>query len=221
MLNEPRGLIRVVLVDDHQMLLETLTEVLRLESSIEVVGAGASAAEAVRLVTETQPDVVVLDYHLPDGIPTEVAPRLLEACPSTRVMILSGSGDERSLIAAFDAGCIGFVTKDKAVGELVIAVRQVHAGQAYVPASLLGALIPHVGRRDERLGHDLSTREREVLERLCRGMSSAAIAAELFLSVHTVRNHIQGILTRLHVHSKLEAVAVATREGLFRPNSSI
>lgn len=220
-MTEPSGPIRVVLVDDHQMLTETLTEVLRLEPLIEVVGAGSNAAEAVRLVGEMQPDVVVLDYHLPDGTPAEVAPRLLEACPSARVMILSGMGDERSLISAFDAGCIGFVTKDKAVDELVTAIRQVHAGQAYVPASMLGALIPRVGRREERLGDDLSTREREVLERLCRGMSSAAIAAELFLSVHTVRNHIQGILTRLHVHSKLEAVAVATREGFFRNPGSL
>ncbi|MGH9275563.1 MAG: LuxR C-terminal-related transcriptional regulator [Acidimicrobiales bacterium] len=212
--DEGSSSIRVVLVDDHEMFTESLARILTSEPDIEIVGIGGTGAEAARLAAARRPDVVVLDYHLPDDDAPPITAAILDACPTARVLILSGTGDDRSLIAALQAGCAGFVTKDKAVGELVTAVRQVHAGEPYIPASMLAALLPHVGQRDGRVGADLTAREREVLSCLSDGMSNSAIAERLFLSVHTVRNHIQGVLAKLNAHSKLEAVAIATREGL-------
>ncbi len=157
---------------------------------------------------------MVLDFHLPDGDAPEIAGKILASRPGTRILVLSGSGGDRSLLAALDAGCLGFVTKDKAVEELVAAVRHVHAGEAYVPAAMLGALLPRIGRRFDHPGADLTDRERQVLHCLGDGMTNPAIAEQLFLSVHTVRSHVQGVLSKLGAHSKLEAVAIATREGL-------
>ncbi|MFZ6005913.1 MAG: LuxR C-terminal-related transcriptional regulator [Actinomycetota bacterium] len=208
--------IRVVLIDDHEMFTSSLASVLLSESEIEVVGVAPTSAEGTALVAATTPDVVVLDYHLPDGDAPQVTADILAVCPSARVLILSGSDDDRSLVAALDAGCLGFLTKDNAVSELVTAVRQVHAGEPYVPASRLAALLPHIGRPLFHLGSDLTPREREVLDCLGQGMSNPAIAEQLFLSVNTVRNHVHAVLTKLRAHSKLEAVAIATREGLLR-----
>lgn len=211
---EQRGSIRVVLVDDHVMFTQSLAGLLSRDDEIEIVGIAATGADGVRLVSTTVPDVVVLDQHLPDDGTPDLAGTILRLCPSARVVMLSSSGDDRSLLAALDAGCLGFLTTDRAVEELVDAVRQVHAGEAYVPASMIGALLPHLGRPFDRLGADLTEREREVLACLGDGMSNAGIAERLFLSVHTVRSHVQSILTKLGAHSKLEAASIASREGL-------
>lgn len=213
-MDERSGSIGVLLIDDHEMFTESLARLLTREPEIEIVGVASTAAEGVRLAAANQPDVVVLDYHLPDGDAPSVSASILADSPSSRVLILTGSGEDRVLIASLEAGCAGFVTKDKAVSELITAVRQVHAGEVYIPASMLSALVPHIGRRDRSLGADLTVREREVLTCLGEGMSNGAIAERLFLSVHTVRNHIQGVLVKLNAHSKLEAVAIATRAGL-------
>lgn len=213
-MGERNGSIRVLLIDDHEMFTESLARLLTREPDVEVVGVAATAAEGVRLTDAHRPDVVILDYHLPDGDAPAVIERILAAWAPARVLILTGSGDDRLLIASLEAGGGGFVTKDKAVRELITAVRRVHAGDPYVPASMLAALLPHVGRHRPRLGADLTAREREVLSLLGDGMANGAIAERLFLSVHTVRNHIQRILVKLNAHSKLEAVAIATREGL-------
>lgn len=213
-MDERSGSIAVLLIDDHEMFTESLARLLTREPGIEIVGMAATAAEGVRLAAANQPDVVVLDYHLPDGDAPTVSASILADSPSSRVLILTGSSEDRVLIASLEAGCAGFVTKDKAVGELITAVRQVHSGEAYIPASMLSALLPHIGRRDRSLGSDLTVREREVLTCLGEGMTNGAIAERLFLSVHTVRNHVQGVLMKLNAHSKLEAVAIATRAGL-------
>lgn len=213
-MGERNGSIRVLLIDDHEMFTESLARLLTREPDVEVVGVAATAAEGVRLTDAHRPDVVILDYHLPDGDAPAVIERILAAWAPARVLILTGSGDDRLLIASLEAGGGGFVTKDKAVRELITAVRRVHAGDPYVPASMLAALLPHVARHGPRLGADLTAREREVLSLLGDGMANGAIAERLFLSVHTVRNHIQRILVKLNAHSKLEAVAIATREGL-------
>lgn len=204
--------IRVVLIDDHAMFTESLARVLGEEPTVEVIGVASTGADGVRLASSRSPDVVVLSHDLPDDDVTAVAPRLIEASPNSKVVVLSSRNDRRSLLAVLEAGCVGYVTTDHGVDELVAAISQVAGGDPYVPRSMLGALLP----RDDKpgLGADLSERELEVLEGLAHGMTNAALGEALFLSVHTVRGHVQSILMKLHAHSRLEAVAIARREGL-------
>ncbi len=206
--------IRVVLVDDHQMFTESLARVLARDPGIDVVGIAATGAKGAWLTGAERPDVVILDYHLPDVDAPTLAGILRAESPTTRIVVLTGSTDERALLAALEAGCVGFVTKDRAVDELVIAVRQVHSGDAYVPSSMVATLLTRAGR--DGIGSTLTDREREVLEQVADGLTNAAVAEALYLSVHTVRSHVQNILMKLGAHSKLEAVAIATREGLLR-----
>jgi DNA-binding NarL/FixJ family response regulator len=210
---EPRS-VRVLVIDDHEMFAESIARVLGQEPDIEVVGVAASVTDGVALAAVHEPDVVVVDWRLPDGDGGSAITGVREVAPSTRALVLTGSEDDRALVAAIDAGCAGFLTKDKAVKELVAAVRLIYAGDAYIPAPMLASLLHRFGKSYRGIGSDLTRRELEILDHLAAGLSNPAIADRLYLSVHTVRNHVQNVLSKLGAHSKLEAVAIAVREGL-------
>lgn len=209
--------IRVVLVDDHQMFTESLARVLEHEPTMQVVGVASDLPPGVRLARTTSPDVIVLGQHLAAGDAPTTAARLLEASPSSKLVVLSSRGDSRILLDAFEAGCTGYVTTSQSIDDLLTAVRQVHAGEPYVPTAMLGSLLPRWGAKP--IGADLSDRERQVLDGLARGLTNASLAEELILSVHTIRGHVQRVLMKLGAHSRLEAVAIASREGLVSPRS--
>lgn len=206
--------IRVLVLDDHQMFAESVARMLGAEADIEVVAVAGNVADGVRLATTTSPDVAIVDFQLPDGDGIEAARRIRAARPAARIVVLTGMADDKMLLAAIDAGCSGLVTKDKALNELVQAVRLAYSGDAYIGPSMLAALLPRLRSGHRAIGSDLTRREREVLNLIADGLSNQAIAEALFLSVHTVRNHIQTLLTKLDAHSKLAAAAIAAREGL-------
>ncbi len=212
-------LVKVLVIDDHVMLAESIARILGAEEDMEVVGVAANSADGVRLATETMPDVVVADYQLPDATGAVTATSIRALNPEIKVLILTGHGDDRLLADALEAGCSGFLTKDKAVDELVVAVRQVHAGEVYILPNMLAGLLPRLHRSHRGLGSDLTPREMEVLKLLGEGATNQAIADRLYLSLHTVRHHVQSVLTKLNAHSKLEAVVIATREGLIEASS--
>jgi len=211
--------VRVLVVDDHLMLAESIARILGAEHDMEVVGVAGTSAAGVAMAVEHSPDVVVADYQLPDATGAATASSIRALRPETKVLILTGHDDDRLLADALEAGCSGFLTKDKAVDELVAAVHHVHAGEVYIPQNLLAGLLPRLNRRNKGLGSDLTPREMEVLSLLGEGASNQSIAEQLYLSLHTVRHHVQSVLTKLNAHSKLEAVVVATREGLIESSS--
>ncbi len=206
--------IRVLIVDDHKMFANSLERQLVAEPDLEIVGCAFNGRTGVRQAERTRPDVAIVDYCLPDGDGASVAIEILAVTPGTHVLMLTGMQDERLLMSAVDAGCTGFLTKDAETAELITAVRQLAAGESYVPSHLLSMLLPRAGAKRRDLGTDLSAREREVLELLATGAATSKIAAQLFVSVTTVRNHVQRILRKLSAHSKLEAVTIAVREGV-------
>ncbi len=206
--------IRVVVIDDHEMFADSLARVLTQVDDIDVLAIAQTGEDGFTASRRHQPDVAVVDYHLPDGDGVTLATRIRTASPETQIVILTALADERIALAAIEAGCAGFLTKDKAVDELVLAVRTVHAGESYVPQSMLSELLPRLRSSYRGVGTDLTKREREVLQLLAEGNSNEAVASELVVSKHTVRNHVQNILGKLKAHSRLEAVAIAVREGL-------
>jgi two-component system response regulator DevR len=211
--------VRVVLVDDHDLIVEGLRHVLADKSTIEVSAVADTAAAAIRVCGQSPPDVVVMDYHLPDGDGIETARRIRAQHPDVKVLMLTAQDKESVLMRAVEAGCSGFVTKDRAKAELVDAIGVVAAGEAWIPPELLSRLLPRLRPTYRGVGADLSAREIEVLRLAARGLANSAIAAELHISVHTARNHMQNALAKLQAHSKLEAVAVAVREGIIEwPN---
>jgi len=208
-----RPLTRVVLVDDHEMVAAGLAAVLGDEPDIDIVGVAASLAEALRLVELTRPDVVVMDYRLPDGDGAEGTRRLRDLVPELQVIILTAATEDQVLADALSAGSSGFVAKGGSVEHLALAVRAAANGDAVFPAEAMGRLA-RFGRAEPAAGWNLTAREREVLQALAEGQSTGAIARSLTLSEHTVRNHVRNVLQKLDAHTKLEAVVIAARAGL-------
>lgn len=210
----PSGATRVVIVDDHEMFAESLRLALEQEPDLVVVGSAQTARDAPAVVAATTPDVVLVDYRLPDGDGVSLTATLKGASPSRQIVMVSGAENDAMLLAALEVGCAGFVTKSSSLEELIGAIRAAAVGEAVISPALLTRLLPRVHRTYRGVGADLTTRELEVLRLLAEGLSNAAIASRLTISVHTVRNHVANILGKLGVHSKLEALATAVREGL-------
>jgi DNA-binding NarL/FixJ family response regulator len=203
----------VLLVEDHEMVARGLEAALVDEPDLEVVAWARTAIDGAKQYLEMRPDVVVMDYRLPDGRGTDATREIRGADREACVLLLTGADDPGVVAEALDAGCSGFVSKDRGVDELASAIRAVARGAAVFPASLLSRAL---GPRSDSLtvGADLTLREREVLDLLSSGASTEEIASGLFLSMHTVRNHVRNILTKLHARTKLEAVVVAARAGI-------
>lgn len=207
-------LLTVAVVDDHLMFAESLARLLSEAGDITVVGIATTAAAAMSLASTHHPRIVLVDYQLPDRNGVELAAELKQLDPEIVVVMLTGANDDRLLIAAIEAGCSGFLTKDRASAEVVAAVRAAAEGEALISPEMLARLLPMLQRGHRAPGADLTARERQILEQMADGRTNAAIAAGLHLSVNTIRNYVQAILTKLGAHSKLEAVAIAVREGV-------
>ena len=204
----------VVLIDDHQMFTESLSRLLQAEGGIAVLGVATTAAEGLDLVARCAPQVVLVDYQLPDEDGVVVTSEIKRRNPTTMVVMLTGSADDRVMLDAIEAGCSGFLTKAQAAGDVVAAVRAAAVGEALVSSDQLARLLPRLRRSGHSMRTEFTERELEVLALVARGLANKAIARELHLSVNTIRNYVQAILRRLDAHSKLEAVAAAVREGV-------
>jgi DNA-binding NarL/FixJ family response regulator len=205
----------VILVEDHQMFAQALRQALE-EQGIRVLGSVATVAEARAAVRERRPDVVVIDHLLPDGDGVAAARVVREAAPSTPVIILTGAGDDGVLVQALGAGCAGYVTKDQQIEDLAAAIRAARAGATLISPTTLHRLSRRLGGGMPWVGSDLSAREVEILHLVAEGLLNKEIADRVRLSVHTVRNHVHSVITKLGGHSKLEAVAIAQREGILK-----
>jgi two-component system response regulator DevR len=208
------AVVRVLIVDDHEVLAASLAQVLDAEPDLVTAGVAGTLARARALVATTAPDVVLLDHRLPDGDGVGAIEELRALRPSIQVVVLTASAADHVLVAAIEAGAAGFVSKTRSLAELTAAVRAAATGEAVVSPELLVRLLPRLHRSGRARHQELTDREREVLDLLAEGLSNAAIADELTVSVNTVRNHVSNLSAKLGAHSKLEALSIAVREGL-------
>lgn len=208
--------IRVLIVDDHEVLAASLARVLDEEPDMVSVGLAQNLAQArARVATET-PDVLLLDRRLPDGDGVTAIPELRAIRPSMNIVVLTAADSDHVLVQAIEAGAAGFVSKTRGLGEVTAAVRAAAAGEAVISPELLSRLLPKL-TRTAGPEPELTRREQEVLDMLAQGLSNAAIAEQLTVSVHTVRNHIANLSAKLGAHSKLEVLSIAIRRGLLSP----
>lgn len=210
----PSGSVRVLIVDDHEVLGVSLAHVLDSEPDLSSVGVCGTLAKARDLIRTTAPDVLLLDHRLPDGDGVSAIPELRALRPSMRVVVLTATTADHVLVAAIEAGASGFVSKTRSVDEVTAAVRSAATGEAVISPEMLMRLLPRLKRTSSSSHQALTEREREVLVLVADGLTNAAIAERLVVSVHTVRNHIANLSAKLGAHSKLEALSIAVREGL-------
>lgn len=208
---------RLLVVDDHDMFAESLRLALSAENDFDVVGTATTLAQARNLVATLAPDVVLLDHRLPDGLGVESIGALKALQPDLQVVILTAAAEDAMLVQATEAGCAGFILKTSPLDELVAAVRTAAAGEIMISSDLLARLLNRLHHQRESPSADLTARERDILLLIARGLTNSAIASELFISVNTVRNHVQSLLAKLGAHSKLEALSIAIRDGVIEP----
>lgn len=206
--------IGVLIVDDHAVMAESLAEVVGRQPDMQVVGQAGSLAAMFEMLDRACPDVVLLDVRLPDGDGASNAVDVRERCPDAAVVILTASTTVEVLALAVEGGAAGVLSKGEKIQTVLEAVRRAHQGAVLFDAATLAQVAGHLRDRARGPGADLTRREREVLQMLAAGSSTDAIAERFVLSTHTVRNHVRNITMKLGVHSKLEAVAVAFRDGL-------
>jgi DNA-binding NarL/FixJ family response regulator len=219
---EASGTIRVGILDDHKVLTEALSLVIDAEPDMQVTGAANTCEGFADLVAAGCPDVVLLDVSLPDGDGLSVVPDCRRACPQTSILVLTSLSNEATLLRALDLGVNGFVGKNRPLSEVIAAIRRAHEGEIVMPTSMLVGLLARAQPRQPDgdpapNGEALTAREMEVLACAAQGKSTSAIAGELHISTLTVRTHLRNLMSKLGVHSRLEAVVYALGHGLIDP----
>ena len=207
------GPIRVLIVEDHRVVAEGLAALINHQSDMKVVGEGSTVAECVPAAAEVQPDVVLLDFRLPDGTGAEAAAAIREMRPEAKMIFLTREDSDAARFAAVQSGASAFIHKSRAASEVVTAIRDVARGRMLITPRTIATLLAKRKAIDSQL-ESLTVREKEVLRLLAEGLPSRGVAARLGISYTTVRTHIRSLGSKLGVHSKLEAIVKARELGL-------
>jgi DNA-binding NarL/FixJ family response regulator len=206
-------MISVFIIDDHPIVHDGVTAILRPEADIRIVGSAGTVADGVKRIRATMPDVVLLDVRLPDEDGLDGIAAVREAHANVRVIMFTAYDADEYVFAAMKAGANGYVVKGSPGQELVRAIRQVHAGDSYLSPSIGAALARQVAR-PQRGGGLLSSRELAVLRLVAAGQSNQQIAQSLGITERTIKFHVTAIFNKLGADNRAQAVALAARRGL-------
>jgi DNA-binding NarL/FixJ family response regulator len=200
--------IRLLVADDHAIVRDGLVAMMEQHEDITVVGEAVNGHEAIRQFRDLRPDVTLMDLRMPEMDGVEAITRIREETPNARIIVLTTYDGDEDIYRGLRAGAMGYLLKDAGRGRLLEVIRAVHDGQTEIAPAALTKLA-------ERMrAPELTTREREVLDSLAKGMSNGEIAAALFITEATVKTHVNSILTKLGVGDRTNAVTTALRRGL-------
>jgi len=209
---------RILITDDHRLIREGLRSLLEREG-FEVIGEAEDGRSAVRLATKLPLDAVIIDISMPGLNGIEATRQIRKASPQTKVVVLSMCSDSRAVLMAFAAGASGYLLKESAFEELVVALNVVANGQTYLSPAIAEVVVRNSierwlpGSATSRQ-RKISSREREILQLVAEGKSSREIAATLYVSVKTIETHRKQIMNKLSLHSVAELTKYAIREGM-------
>lgn len=219
------GSIAVLIVDDHPLLRQGLKTLLELEGEIRVVGQASNGPEALRLVDQLKPDVILLDINMPGMNGIEVAKIVREKHPAVAILVLTIHDNETYVKEMIRSGAKGYLLKDAEPREVIAAIKKVAAGESVYPTDLMERVMEHYHKLEVKFGKlqsaaaisdlTLTSRELEILRYIVEGMSNKEIAAALFISEKTVKNHITSLLRKLDVEDRTQAAVWAVSQGLF------
>ena len=216
--DEPRD-VRVLLVDDHDLFRTGLRNLLEGQG-MRIIGEAASGSEALRIVRETAPDVVVMDLNMPGMNGVEATRHMSRDAPLTRVIVLTVSDQEQDVMHAILAGACGYLLKDASIQELMQGLEAAAVGESLISPHIAGKVLQHVRATTASpdaaatIRAELSDREIQVLKLIANGKDNAMIAGELHISPKTVKNHISNILMKLQMENRIQAAVYAVRSGI-------
>jgi len=207
--------VRVMIVDDHPVVRRGLRAFLETQPGMEVVGEAGDGKEALRVAATTEPDLILLDLHLPDASGSELIPDMRKWNPKVKVLVLTGFAARHEVVPAIRAGADGYLLKDTDPDQLAEAIRELADGRTVYAQEAAAALSAYVSGGDpsETLGN-LTAREREVLAGLGQGWSNARLAEELFVSEKTIKTHVSAVLRKLGLNDRTQAALFAVKSGL-------
>jgi DNA-binding NarL/FixJ family response regulator len=211
--------LRVLVVDDHDLFRTGLRNLLE-EQGVQVVGEAAGGAEAVRIVRELAPDVVVMDLNMPGMTGVEATRQISSMAPLTRVVVLTISDQDGDVMDAILAGACGYLLKDSSIQQLIQGISAAAVGEALISPSIASKVLRRVRSSTSQsdiehvIRAELSDREIEVLKLIANGKDNAEIAADLHISPKTVKNHISNILMKLQIGNRIQAAVYAVRSGI-------
>ena len=212
--------LRVLIVDDHDLFRTGLRNLLE-EQGVRVVGEASAGSEAVRLVRELAPDVIVMDLNMPGMTGVEATRHITSVAPLSRVVVLTISDQDSDVMDAILAGACGYLLKDASIHELIRGIRAAALGESLISPHVASKVLQHVRAVSsappelaEAIRSELSDREIEVLKLIANGNDNAQIARELHISPKTVKNHISNILMKLQIENRIQAAVYAVRSGI-------
>jgi two-component system, NarL family, response regulator LiaR len=215
--------LRVLLVDDHALVRKGVRFFLETQTDIEIVGEVGSGEEALTLVEEHAPDIVLLDLLMPGIGGIEAARRIKNLSPATRIVVLTSAEDRDHVLPAMSVGASAYVLKDVGPSELATTIRRVATGDIVIEPRVAAQLVSSLQQNlsaTRRLSADLTVREMEVLRLIADGQNNVEIAEHLFLSPKTVKTHVSNILSKLQLADRTQAAVFAWKEGLVKEDSS-
>jgi DNA-binding NarL/FixJ family response regulator len=204
---------RVLIVEDHTVVAEGLAALINQQTDMKVVGKASTVAECVPAAAELTPDVILLDFRLPDGTGAEAAAAIRTIRPEAKMIFLTREDSDAARFAAVQSGASAFIHKSRAASEVVTTIRDVARGRMLITPRTIATLLAKRRAIDVQL-ESLTVREKEVLSLMAEGLPSRGVAARLGISYTTVRTHIRSLGSKLGVHSKLEAIVKARELGL-------
>ena len=204
--------IRVILVDDHEMVRLGLKSFLNLQPDVEVVGEASNGLEGINLALELKPDVVVMDLVMPEMSGVEATLKLLEEWKEAKILVLTSYLDNEKIYPVIEAGAKGYMLKTSSAAEILNAIQKVSRGELAIEMEVDKKIKVHDMRPE--LHEDLTARERDILSLLAKGYDNQTIADELFISLKTVKTHVSNILAKLEVDDRTQAVVYAFKHHL-------
>lgn len=207
-------MVRVVVVDDHEVVRKGIIAYLTTDSNIEVVGQAGSGNQSIPIIKMEKPEVVLMDLMMEDGNGIEATTKILEIDPNCRIIILTSFYDDEQIFPAIEAGAFSYILKTSSASEIVDVIMKAAKGENVIEPKVAGKMMSNFRKHEKKLHEDLTVRELEVLLCIGNGMTNQEISEKLYIGIKTVKTHVSNILSKLEVNDRTQAAVYVHRNQL-------
>ncbi|AIF42717.1 response regulator transcription factor [Virgibacillus sp. SK37] len=209
-------MVRVIVVDDHEIVRKGIIAYLNTDEEIEVIGQAASGNDGAALILEKKPDVVLMDLMMENGSGIDATAQVMEQFPACKIIILTSYYDDEQLFPALEAGAFSYILKTSSATEIADAIKKAARGENVIEPKVAGKVMTRFRREEKKLHEDLTDRELEVLLCIGNGMTNQEISEKLYIGIKTVKTHVSNILSKLAVNDRTQAAVYVHKNKLFR-----